>query len=93
MEGFYRKEGGKGSYSQKEKKKKSCFRSGEWGERKAKVIFSSSGGWRGLPWQFTLLKIPDKLIKTAFLVGVEAAIILEIKCRFGIMGFSTSDAI
>lgn len=84
---------GKGAIS-KRKKKGGCFRSGECeGREKSKGYLSSSGGWRGPPWQFTLLKIPNELIKTTFLGGVEAAITLGIKSRFGIMGFSTGDAI
>ena len=38
-------------------------------------------------------KIPDWLIKTAFLVKMETAVTLGIKSRLGIMGFSISDAI
>lgn len=49
-------------------------------------------------WQITFLvaldpKIPDWLIKMIFLEEVEITIRLGIKSRFGIMGFSTSDAI
>ena len=38
-------------------------------------------------------KIPDWLIKILFLVKTETAVRLGIKYRFGIMGFSTNDAI
>ena len=38
-------------------------------------------------------KIPDWFIMITFLVKTEAAISLGIQSRFGIMGFSTSDAI
>ena len=38
-------------------------------------------------------KIPNWLIKITFLVKVETAFRLDIKSTFGIMGFSTSDAI
>ena len=38
-------------------------------------------------------KIPDGLIKITFLEKVETAAKSGIKCKFGIMGFSTSDTI
>lgn len=37
--------------------------------------------------------IPDSLIKITFMVKVEAVFSLGIKSKFGIMGFSASDAI
>ena len=38
-------------------------------------------------------KTSDRLIKIILLVKVETAIKIGIKSRFGILGFSTSDAI
>lgn len=38
-------------------------------------------------------KIPDGLTKIIFLVKMETAVRSDIKSRFGIMGFSTSDTI
>lgn len=38
-------------------------------------------------------KIPDWLVKITFLGNVKTAIRLSIKSKFGIIGFSTSDAI
>ena len=38
-------------------------------------------------------KIPDWLVKIPFLIKTETAVRLDIKYRFGIMGFSTNDAI
>ena len=38
-------------------------------------------------------KIPDGLTKIIFLVKMETAVRSDIKSRFGIMGFNTSDSI
>ena len=38
-------------------------------------------------------KIPDWVIKITFLVKVKTAVRLDMKSRFGVVGFSTSDAI
>lgn len=38
-------------------------------------------------------KIPDQLIKMTFLVTVKTAVGLDIKSRFGFVGFSTGDTI
>ena len=43
MEGFYRKEGGKGSYSQKEKKKKVALDQGNEGREKQRLSFLPLG--------------------------------------------------
>ena len=72
-----------------------------WREKQVAFIFqiasSSSVGWRRARWHITLLvhdqKIPDWLSKTTFLEEAETAIRSGIKSRFGIMGFSMSDAI
>ena len=56
-----------------------------------KIASSSSGRIEGPRGQYQ--KIPDWLIKILFLVKTETAVRLDIKYRFGIMGFSINDAI
>ena len=60
----------------------------------------ASSSYRGMEWSYVTdyltgadQKTWDRLIKIIFLVKVETAIRLGIKSRFGILGFSTSDAI
>lgn len=96
MESFSRKKDGEKELSAKENKmflgQDVFFWGAVLGERKAKV---SSRRWPLLPLEDEEadLKIPDWLIKTAFLVKVKTAIKSGIISRFGIMAFSINDAI
>ena len=77
-----------------------------WGEGEGngkdfmEQMASSAGwgeGWKAPTWQITSLvltgNIPEGLIKIMFLGKFETAVKSGIRCKFGITGFSTSDAI
>ena len=97
MEGFCRKKGEARDLLVKEKK--GLFWA--WKRRRRvlmmEIAYYFSRGWRGPMRHVSLLvlnqKIPSWLIKIMFLGEVEAAIRSGLISRFGIMGFSTNDAI
>lgn len=101
MEGFYRKKSGARKLLAKGKKGLSrASTSSLWGEENAKVLsckFLLLCEMERLHVPDYLIgtdqKIPDWLIKIAFLGKLKTAVRSGIESRFGIVGFSASDAI
>ena len=100
MEGFYRKKDRVRELLAKEKKGLLLGQDIFWvrGEGMARVLSHTSplGDGEGLVTDYLIgadPKIPAWLIKITFLGNVETVIRSGNKSRFGIMGFSTGDAI